>query len=180
VYDLSHEPAESVISYRGGNTSPFTTPLLGNDQATVTFSNSSVTVPAGGSVTINLLFQEPSTGLAAEFPFYSGYIVATPRDAVPVRLPYAGIKGDVSLVPMLDTQAGFPNFVVYDKKTQQTKNVTAGYKINWDVDQPQIRTRLGSHTPELCEYISIVTLAAEPRTLCVLRLTNRFFFLQPH
>ncbi|KAK3811218.1 MAG: peptidase S8/S53 domain-containing protein [Benniella sp.] len=149
VYTLSHEPAQSVISYRGGNTSPFTTPLLENDEATVTFSNTSVTVPAGKSVTISLQFQEPSTGLASEFPFYSGYIVATPRDAVPVRLPYAGIKGDVSQVPMLDTKAGFPNFVIYNKNNQQTRNVTAGYKINWDVDEPQIRTRLGSHTPEL-------------------------------
>ncbi|KAF9353893.1 hypothetical protein BGX34_011306 [Mortierella sp. NVP85] len=150
-YTLSHEPAESAISYRGGNTSPFSTPLLEDDEATVTFSMSNVTVPAGQSVTVNVQFQEPSSGLASEFPFYSGYIVASPqvRDAAPLRLPYAGIKGDVSKVPMLDTDAGFPKFAVYSKETGETKPVEEGHRIDWNTEQPLVQTRLGSHTPEL-------------------------------
>ncbi|KAK3811221.1 MAG: peptidase S8/S53 domain-containing protein [Benniella sp.] len=150
VYSLSHQPAESVVSYRGGNTSPLSTPILGDDQATVTFSNTTVTVPADDSVTITLQFQEPSTGLASEFPFYSGFIVATPQvgNPVPVRLPYAGVKGDVSKVPMLDTKAGYPYFVIANK-TGETRRVEAGYTIDWNADQPRIYTRLGSHTPEL-------------------------------
>ncbi|KAK3811217.1 MAG: peptidase S8/S53 domain-containing protein [Benniella sp.] len=150
-YTLSHEPAESAISYRGGNTSPFGTPLLEDDEAVVAFSKSIVTVPAGQSVTINLQFQEPSSGLASEFPFYSGYIVATPQvqDAAPLRLPYAGIKGDISQVPMLDTNAGFPKFAVFINATKEMKPVEAGHKIDWNTEQPLVQTRLGSHTPEL-------------------------------
>ena len=163
---MSHEPAESAISYRGGNTSPFSTPLLEDDEAIVAFSISNVTVPAGQpfnvaagqSVTVNVQFQEPSTGLASEFPFYSGYIVATPRiqDAAPLRLPYAGIKGDVSKVPMLDTAAGFPKFGVLIRQTGELKTVEAGHKIVWDTEQPVVQTRLGSHTPELCNYTSML------------------------
>ncbi|KAK3811216.1 MAG: peptidase S8/S53 domain-containing protein [Benniella sp.] len=158
-YTLSHEPAESAISYRGGNTSPFGTPLLEDDEATVAFSMSNsplqagqpFKVAAGQSVTINLQFQEPSTGLASEFPFYSGYIVATPQiqDAAPLRLPYAGIKGDISQVPMLDTNAGFPKFAVFINATKEMKPVEAGHKIDWNTEQPLVQTRLGSHTPEL-------------------------------
>jgi len=152
VYDLRHEPAESVISYRGGNTSPLNVPFLEGDEATVTFSATEFVVKAGQSFTVNVQFQEPSTGLASEFPFYSGYIVAAPRveGVAPVRLPYAGVKGDVSKVPMLDTNAGYPYFVVVNNG--EAKRVGAGYTIDWNADQPRIYTRLGSHTPELCKY----------------------------
>lgn len=178
VYDLTHEPAESAISYRGGNTSPFPTPLLEDDEAIVTFSSSKVTVRAGKSVSIKVRFQEPSTGLASEFPFYSGYIVATPRihGAVPVRLPYAGIKGDLSKVPILDTDAGFPSLTIYNKTSGESKPAKKGYKINWDDERPQIHTRLGSHTPELCEYNSAVSYTGCCIKGHVLRLTGSIFF----
>ena len=132
VYNLSHEPAESIISYRGGNTSPLT-PIFGDDQATVAFSLTEVTVPAGQSFVIKVQFQEPSTGLASEFPFYSGYIVATPRvdNPIPIRLPYAGVMGDISKMPMMDTNAKFPNFIVLDTRNNQTKSVEPGYQIDW-------------------------------------------------
>ncbi|KAK3811222.1 MAG: peptidase S8/S53 domain-containing protein [Benniella sp.] len=149
VYDLRHEPAESVISYRDGNTSPLNVPFLGEDVATVTFSATELVVKVNETVTVNVRFQEPSTGLACEFPFYSGYIVAAPRieGVAPVRLPYAGVKGDVSKVPMLDTKAGYPYFAIVNNG--EAKRVGAGYTIDWNADQPRIYTRLGSHTPEL-------------------------------
>lgn len=95
-YTLSHEAAESAISYRGGNTFPLGSPILENDEAAVTFSLSQVTVAAGQSATITIQFQEPLTSQKSEFLFYSGYIVATPQgqDAIPVHIPYAGIKGN--------------------------------------------------------------------------------------
>ncbi|KAK3811223.1 MAG: peptidase S8/S53 domain-containing protein [Benniella sp.] len=149
VYDLRHEPAESVISYRDGNTSPLNIPILGEDVATVTFSATEIVVKVNETFTVNLQFQEPSTGLASEFPFYSGFIVAAPRveGVAPVRLPYAGVKGDVSKVPMLDTKAGYPYFAIVNNG--EAKRVGPGYTIDWNVDQPRIYTRLGSHTPEL-------------------------------
>ncbi|KAF9362243.1 hypothetical protein BGX34_006544 [Mortierella sp. NVP85] len=150
-YTLSHVATESAVSYRGGNTFPLGSPILENDEAIVSFSPSQVTVAAGQSATVTIQFQEPSTGQASEFPFYSGYIVATPqgRDAIPVHIPYAGIKGDIAQVPILDTDAGFPSFAVRNMTSGQIGPVEEGHKIDWNTEQPLIQTRLGSHTPEL-------------------------------
>lgn len=151
---LSHEPAESAVSYRGGNTFPFPTPLLEGNDARVKFSSIQVTVPAGKTVPIKIEFQEPSTGQASDLPFYSGYIVATPqgKDAIPARIPYAGMKGDIANVPILDSGSSYPTFVIFNSQTNQTDLVEPGHKINWSIEQPYIYARLGSHTPDLSEY----------------------------
>ncbi|KAF9107976.1 hypothetical protein BGX27_008527 [Mortierella sp. AM989] len=151
VYTLSHEVAESAVSYRGGNSFPLSTPILENDKATVKFSQSKVTVKAGKSVKVKVQFKEPASGKATEFPFYSGYIVATPqgKTAIPVRIPYAGVKGDVAKVPILDTNYGVPVLFVSNKATGKVGTIEKGHKIDWAVEQPTIVTRLGSHTPEL-------------------------------
>ncbi|KAK3805129.1 MAG: hypothetical protein J3Q66DRAFT_393508 [Benniella sp.] len=131
IYFLSHEPAETAVSYRGRNTFPFPTPLLEDNDAMVKFS-SIQTVP------ITIEFQEPSTGQASDFPFYSGYNVATPqdKDAIPARIPYAGMKGDIAMVPMLDTGSSYPTFVIFNRKTNQTDLIEPGHKINWGIEQP--------------------------------------------
>ncbi|KAF9187924.1 hypothetical protein BGZ51_000944 [Haplosporangium sp. Z 767] len=149
VYTLSHEPTESAVSYRGGNSFPLLDPIIGNDKASVTFSSNKVTVRAGRTVNIKVQFKEPSTGKAEEFPFYSGYLVATQvKDAVPVRIPYAGVKGDVAKVPISDTDFGVPALFVADKKTGKLSTIEKGHKIDWATEQPHIISRLGSHTPE--------------------------------
>ncbi|KAF9352733.1 hypothetical protein BGX26_009482 [Mortierella sp. AD094] len=151
VYTLSHETTESAISYRGGNSYPLVAPILEADKATVTFSQNKVTVRAGQSVKVKVQFKEPATGKATEFPFYSGYIVATPQGkaSVPVRIPYAGVKGDIAQVPILDTDYGVPVLFVSNKKTGKVGTIEKGHKIDWAVEQPILVTRLGSHTPEL-------------------------------
>ncbi|KAK3811318.1 MAG: peptidase S8/S53 domain-containing protein, partial [Benniella sp.] len=110
VYTLGHEVAESAISYRGGNSYPLGTPILENDVAKVKFNKNTVSVGAGKTVKVTIQFKQPSTGKNEEFPFYSGYIVATPKgkDSVAVRIPYAGVKGDIGKVPILDTDSGLP------------------------------------------------------------------------
>ncbi|CAO3565776.1 unnamed protein product [Mortierella alpina] len=150
VYTLSHEAAESAVSYRNGNSFPLTEPIIENDKATVKFSQNKVTVRAGQTIKIKVQFKEPSTGKAEEFPFYSGYIVATPqgKNAVPVRIPYAGLKGDVAKVPISDTKFGVPLLMVNNKKTGKLTTIPKGYKIDWTTETPVVFSRLGSHTPE--------------------------------
>ncbi|KAG0371291.1 hypothetical protein BGZ54_007480 [Gamsiella multidivaricata] len=151
VYTLTHETTESAISYRNGNSYPLLAPILENDKATVKFSQTKITIRAGKTAKVKVQFKEPSTGKASEFPFYSGYIVATPqgKDAVPVRIPYAGVKGDVSRVPILDTDYGVPLLVVLNKSTGKVGPIEKGHKLDWAAETPYIFTRLGSHTPEL-------------------------------
>ncbi|KAF9436084.1 hypothetical protein BGZ76_004868 [Entomortierella beljakovae] len=150
IYTLSHEAAQSAVSYRG-NSFPLLTPIIGNDTATVTFSSTTISVRAGRTAKVNVQFTQPATGKAEEFPFYSGYIVATPQGsgAVPVRIPYAGIKGDVAKVPILDTDFGVPVALLRNKATGDITEIEKGHKIDWTKETPYIFTRIGSHTPEL-------------------------------
>jgi len=123
-------------------------------------SVSQVTLEPGIAVDVTLEFREPSTGDASEFPFYSGFILATPKDgdAVPIRIPYAGVKGDISKLPILDTKSNPPFFKIFSTKVAQNITVDDGYKINWETDQPFIHVRLGSYTPELCKCVVVACM----------------------
>ena len=90
TYALSHTGAIAT----GGNTNP---PLsFFNAPATVTFTQAgiavtSVTVPAGGSATVDVAISE-NAGLAARSQ-YGGYLTFTGGGQT-FRVPYAGFKGD--------------------------------------------------------------------------------------
>ena len=76
--------------------------------ATVTFSAPSVTVPAGGTATVNVSFT-PNAGLADRSQ-YGGWVVFTPQGGgQTVRVPFAGFKGDYQSIQVLvPTASGFP------------------------------------------------------------------------
>jgi minor extracellular serine protease Vpr len=101
TYNLSHAPALST----GGSTfSPgFFTGFAG-----VAFSATSVTVPAGGSATVDVTITA-NPGLPDRSQ-YGGYIVFTAQESGDVyRVPYAGFKGDYqSIVAVTPTAFGFP------------------------------------------------------------------------
>ncbi|KAF9406409.1 hypothetical protein BGZ94_003134, partial [Podila epigama] len=151
TYTLSHETAESVVSYRGGNTFPLQSPFLEKDSASVKFSVDKITLAAGRTGKVNVQFTEPKTGKAEEFPLYSGYIVATPngKGSIPVRIAYAGLKGNVAKVPIQDTEIGFPTLAIKDTASGNVTFPVKGQKINWATEASFIATRLGSHTPDL-------------------------------
>lgn len=86
TYDLSHLPALAT----GPNT--FTVSFF-NAPATVAFSSPSVTVPAGGSASVDVTIS-PNAGLA-DRSLYGGYVVFTPQGGgQEYRVPFAGFKGD--------------------------------------------------------------------------------------
>lgn len=100
TYDLSFVNALST----GGSTfSPGF--FLGN--ASVAFSSGSVTVPAGGSATVDATIT-PATG--PNLGQYGGYIVFTPQGGgAAYRVPYAGFIGDYqAIVTMAPGGFGFP------------------------------------------------------------------------
>jgi minor extracellular serine protease Vpr len=98
TYDLSHVPALST----GPNTF---TPAFFTGFASVAFSASSVTVPAGGSATVDVTITA-NPGLA-DLSQYGGYLVFTPQGGGQTyRVPYAGLKGDYQSKQVL-TSGGF-------------------------------------------------------------------------
>ncbi len=102
TYTLSHAPALSTGpgEYTVGALTGF---------ASVSFSAPTVTVPAGGSASVMVTITA-NPGLA-ERSIFGGYIVVTPEGGgLPVRVPYAGMKGDYQSVPILTAGGtfGFP------------------------------------------------------------------------
>jgi len=101
TYTVSHAPALSA----GGNTNAHT-PTTGF--ATAQFSSTTVTVPARGTATVTVTITANS-GLA-DRSMYGGYVVFTPQGTgTPLRVPYAGLKGDYqSIQVLLATANNFP------------------------------------------------------------------------
>jgi minor extracellular serine protease Vpr len=100
TYDMSFVNALST----GGSTfSPGF--FLGN--ASVAFSSNSVTVPAGGTATVEATITPASSPNLGQ---YGGYILFTPQGGGPVyRVPYAGFIGDYqAIVAMAPGSFGFP------------------------------------------------------------------------
>lgn len=100
TYDLSHVAAIST----GPNTF---TPTFATSDTTATFSSASVTVPAGGSASVDVTIN-PATG--PNKGIYGGYIVLTPEGGgETLRVPYAGFIGDYQSIQVLTPTAnGFP------------------------------------------------------------------------
>ncbi|KAF9301220.1 hypothetical protein BGZ74_006959 [Mortierella antarctica] len=150
TYTLSHVPADALNSYPDPKKSwPLGTPLIEADYATVAFSQSKVKIPAGKSVKVTLNFKEPKAGKATAFPLYSGYVIATPssKGGVAVSVPYTGIKGDISRVPIMDTDTGFPT-MGYLNSTHDFNEIPKGFTFDLKKDTPVVLTRLASHTPD--------------------------------
>lgn len=98
TYDLSHVPALST----GPNTF---TPAFFTGFAAVAFSQASVTVPAGGSASVDVTITA-NPGLA-DLSQYGGYVVFTPQGGGQAfRVPYAGLKGDYQAKPVLTDGGG--------------------------------------------------------------------------
>jgi subtilisin family serine protease len=101
TFDLSHTPALAT----GPNT--FSVSFL-SAPSTVVFSAPSVTVPAGGTATVEVTIT-PNSALP-DRSLFGGYIVFTPQGGGAVyRVPFAGFKGDYQSIPALTpTSAGLP------------------------------------------------------------------------
>ncbi|KAF9182447.1 hypothetical protein BGZ51_000691 [Haplosporangium sp. Z 767] len=146
TYTLSHVPADALNFYSEG-AYPTGSPKIEDDYATVSFSQSKVKIQPGKSAKVTLRFKQPKKGNAAQFPIYSGFVVATPQKGnVPVHIPYTGLKGDVSKVPIMDTTKGFPAALHVDGEGN-LHDIAKDYKFDMVKNRPVFLTRLGSHTP---------------------------------
>ncbi|KAF9897850.1 hypothetical protein BX616_004879 [Lobosporangium transversale] len=147
TYTFSHVPADTLNWYAKGNKYPSPEPVIEANYATVKFSQDKVKIPAGKSAKITLYFSEPKKADAAQFPIYSGYVVATPEKSnVAVNIPYTGLKGDVSKVPIIDTDSGFPALALKDA-SGELKEIPPNFTFDLVNNKPVVQTRLGSHTP---------------------------------
>ncbi|GAA4893313.1 hypothetical protein GCM10025789_08090 [Tessaracoccus lubricantis] len=73
-------------------------PDFTQERAKVAFSSPTVTVPAGGSATVDVTIDAPDA--APETAIYSGYLRFT-ADGQSIQVPFAGMKGDYGAAPLL-------------------------------------------------------------------------------
>ena len=101
TYTLSHNAALAT----GGSTNA---PSFFAGFAEVSFSTPTLTVPAGGTATVDVSVT-PAAGLADRSQ-YGGWVVLTPQGGgQALRVPYAGLKGDYQSIQVLvPTATGFP------------------------------------------------------------------------
>ncbi|SDU81493.1 S8 family serine peptidase [Jiangella alkaliphila] len=100
TYELSHTDG---ISTAGAPNNP----QFFEGGATVAFSAPSVTVPAGGSATVDVTVTAPAEPALGQ---YGGWVVLTPADGQPLRVPFAGFAGDYQQLPILTPAgAGLPS-----------------------------------------------------------------------
>jgi hypothetical protein len=99
TYDVWHEPALAVVGTFA--------PSFWTAFATVILTDTIVTVPAGGSATVEAGIYPPSGPDHAQ---YGGYIVFSPQGGGQTyRVPYAGFVGDYqSIQAIAPTVYGFP------------------------------------------------------------------------
>jgi subtilisin family serine protease len=100
TFNPSHEPALATLG-------TFTISFF-DAPATVSWSAPSLTVPAGGTGTIDVTIS-PNVSLA-DRAIFGGYLVLTPQGGGrEVRVPYAGLKGDYqSIQAIVPTVNNFP------------------------------------------------------------------------
>lgn len=103
TYTMSHQPALNT----GPNaSSPFGFAVQAGFSS-VTFTPSSITVPAGGTGTVAAAITA-NPGIAQQAQ-YGGYLRATTGAGQVYRVPYAGLKGDYqSILVLHPTANGFP------------------------------------------------------------------------
>ncbi|KAJ3223992.1 hypothetical protein HDU81_008812 [Chytriomyces hyalinus] len=96
TYNLRSFSAATVNAYNTGDdfTLDATTTTFTNDQqASVSFSVSSIKVASGSSAQVTVKFTAPEA--LTPYPIYSGYleIVASNQEDYPIHVPYAGVVG---------------------------------------------------------------------------------------
>lgn len=96
TYELSH--ADGITTAGAPNN-----PEFFEGGASVAFSAPSVTVPAGSSATVDVTVTAPAE---PDLGQYGGWVVLTPAEGQPLRVPFAGFVGDYQQLPVL-TDAGF-------------------------------------------------------------------------
>jgi subtilisin family serine protease len=103
TYNITHQAAVAT----GPNT--FAVGLF-IAPSSVTFSATSLTVPAGGSATVTATIAGPPNTSLDDKSIYGGYIVFTPTDeGQTLRVPFAGFKGDYQSIQVLtDAGVGLP------------------------------------------------------------------------
>jgi minor extracellular serine protease Vpr len=139
-----------AISNTGTSTAPGPVPFVFNfGTSAVSFSQSSVSVPAGGAASVQVTIA-PDAALA-DGTVYGGYVVMTPvAGGAPYRVPFAGYKGDYQAIQPLDgfNGATFPWLTKLANGTFTNQPNGATYTLQGD-DVPYFLVHFNHHVQRI-------------------------------
>jgi len=145
TYTLSSEPAASVSG------DVLDSPVMTPSKTKIIFNPNRVTVPAGKEVSISAKFIPDLSMKKDGFWIYSGFIRATPSSdsGVELSLPYAGFKGDLKEVPLLDEEGTFLTVGGNNDVRYSTRNVTVRTTLDNEGDYVTLNFRLLRPSPQV-------------------------------
>ncbi|KKA26827.1 hypothetical protein TD95_000784 [Thielaviopsis punctulata] len=140
TYSIGHSPA--LTAYTKANASAVALEAFPNDldnvYATLTFSETSVTLAPGSKKTITVSAQPP-TGLDVSLlPVWSGYITVGGSDNSSMVLPYQGLTGSLKNLVQMDKSATYLTSIPADEASPWTTydHTPVGGNASWVLPAP--------------------------------------------
>ncbi|OTB00257.1 hypothetical protein M426DRAFT_324409 [Hypoxylon sp. CI-4A] len=106
TYEIGHVEAVTMYTWKEGQADGYPAYYpnpIANETATLEFSTTKITIPAGGSADVTVTPTPPSGLDEARLPVYSGYITINSTSGNALSIPYLGVVGSMFSAPtMLD------------------------------------------------------------------------------
>ncbi|KAM0256811.1 hypothetical protein ACHAQJ_004763 [Trichoderma viride] len=107
TYSLGHLPSRSREAYKTGQSSLAMNTNSSSAAATLAFSDTKITIPAGGSAKIIVEVTPPQGLNATNLPVYGGYITLNGTNGENLAIPYLGVAGSLANAPGIDPDYSF-------------------------------------------------------------------------
>ncbi|EXJ85334.1 hypothetical protein A1O1_05698 [Capronia coronata CBS 617.96] len=138
TYQVVHQPGVTILSKGAGDAwvsrSPSYTSGEGN-VAEATLSAETITVGAGGTATLSIIFVEPPLPAANTLPVYGGGILLVGDNGEMVKVTYMGVKGSIYASDTWEMQRDVPLMLSgYGGLVEEGHNYT--FEDNTDIPQP--------------------------------------------
>ncbi|OBZ91183.1 Minor extracellular protease vpr, partial [Choanephora cucurbitarum] len=148
TFHINHDPSLTVLGFSTEHNSSAPSEPIGlynhnNSVAAISFSKTTVTVPAGKSIDVKLQIKPPTdTFKPSLHAIYGGFVSVTTGN-LKANVPYIGMIGNMFDLPILDRQAKstsyapfpFPSIGLSDGKTTLTGNQTVHVEIKHNKDK---------------------------------------------
>jgi Fn3-like domain/FlgD Ig-like domain len=172
TYSLSNVGAGTAWTFQNAASTepaPLASVELTNDFASLAFSQSTVTIPAGQRKIVSVTVTPPKID-GSRLPVYSGYIAINGSDSSALSLPYLGVVGSLHNRPVLDKRETLLSRAKDSMNTPVPANITfvippAGFSNDTSyrnrTELPKIVITLGFGSP-------LVRVDVVPLTNCSL------------
>lgn len=107
TYSIGHLPSRSRDTFKAGVSVPSMNSNSSSAVATLTFSDTKVTIPAGGSAKVTVKVALPQGLTEANLPVYGGYISLHGTNGEKLVIPYLGVFGSLGSLQGIDQSNGY-------------------------------------------------------------------------